>query len=351
MAACASRPRASSAAPACKCRAARADGASSAYSRSRSSTCENRNRSAVGRRRTMLAAGRLRQRPVHLVGAAPGGGGHDRPRELAPQHRRHLQHRAGRRRTGAPAARRARPPAPRPRAAGPCAPAPRRSASTTNSGWPSVRRYSCARPRRAGSGQTSRDPGADSLGASRAQRQHLGLAGDLRQQRRDLGQQARPRRPGRRPPPGCGAAAQLARQQQQQQQRGDVGGVQVVEHQRQRPPGGGLLQAPDRRSKAAKRACSASSPGLQRRRREGIVVHLQLAKHLDPGPVGRRAARLPAAPPGHRRPPPAAASAASCSASRDLPIPGSPVNSSSPPSPRAGPLQAQARPGQGHARP
>ena len=55
------------------------------------------------------------------------------------------------------------------------------------------------------------------------------------------------------------------------------------------------------RSKIWKRACSGVPP-RSAGDREGILVHLQGAEDLDPGPVGRRAPRLPAAPPDHRRP-------------------------------------------------
>ena len=57
----------------------------------------------------------------------------------------------------------------------------------------------------------------------------------------------------------------------------------------------------------------------------GIAPAQRCPQHLHPGPVRRGATALPAPPPEHRKPRPAASSA-TCSASRVLPMPGSPLS-------------------------
>jgi hypothetical protein len=131
-----------------------------------------------------------------------------------------------------------------------------------------------------------RDPGglADQLGERLRALVQLGLALAVGADEHD----GRPRR-------------RLAHEPQHHE-RGGVGGVDVVEDDEQGAAGGGLDEEL-RDGVEQPEAGGLGVDGLAGPSREALGVAAERTNRLDPGPVGRRTAALPAAPGGHPQPP------------------------------------------------
>jgi hypothetical protein len=237
----------------------------------------------------VLGAPVLAQRRLHRIERLLRRGRQIGDRELAPQHRRRLQHRAGvGRQPGQVLVQQP-------------LEARRAGRAAQAQALDQVQRVPLAEaiPVLGLARASVAHPLRHRLGRRARQRQHFGLARQPGQERAHLGLVATLRL-AVRGHHQQGLAAELVGQQQEQQQGWGIGRVQIVQHQHEWPVVRPGLQG-------AHRAIEGGEAGLLRpqcrhRSTRQVVAQAQRAEHLDPWPVSRCAARLPAAAPGHRGP-------------------------------------------------